>query len=339
MTSVPAGPPVASLVPSLGKLRRLQRISDTDGFIRVAAIDHPENYLALFDPDIAAVGTDEVVESKLELIAAMAPESTAVLVDPVWSFGQAVLSATVPPYVGMISGLELLAYSPSGFGTETVLREGWTVETLGRLGADAAKLVVFHRSEREDVTASQHELVRGLVADCARHQVPLVVEPLWYPLEDETLEDPETREARVESILGSAAAFAGLGADIIKIEFPGYLDTDQDRKRAAEACARLDASVDVPWVLLSSSATYEQFREQVRIAAVAGACGFMAGRAIWGDAVGRFDADRRAEGARTAAARLRELRDVLRDHGRGWQHPLPVADTVEAIAPGWYDPA
>ena len=38
--------------PPSGKLRRLQRISDTDGFIRVAAIDHPENYLALFDPDL-----------------------------------------------------------------------------------------------------------------------------------------------------------------------------------------------------------------------------------------------------------------------------------------------
>jgi tagatose-1,6-bisphosphate aldolase len=313
MTSLPTAPtttPVASLVISLGKLRRLQRISDADGFIRVAAIDHPENYLALFDPDVSTVGTAEVVESKLELIAAMAPESTAVLVDPVWSFGQSVLSATVPPYVGMISGLELLAYSPSGFGTETVLRDGWSVETLARLGADAAKLVVFYRSERADVTTSQHEVVRALATDCARHQVPLVVEPLWYPLEGETLEDPATREARVQSILRSATDFAAL-----------------------------DDSLEVPWVLLSSSATYDQFREQLQIAASAGACGFMAGRAIWGDAVGRFDADRRKEGARTAAARLRELHDVLREHGHGWQHPIPVADTVEAITPGWYDPA
>jgi tagatose-1,6-bisphosphate aldolase len=342
MTSLPTAPtttPVASLVISLGKLRRLQRISDADGFIRVAAIDHPENYLALFDPDVSTVGTAEVVESKLELIAAMAPESTAVLVDPVWSFGQSVLSATVPPYVGMISGLELLAYSPSGFGTETVLRDGWSVETLARLGADAAKLVVFYRSERADVTASQHEVLRALATDCAHHQVPLVVEPLWYPLEGETLEDPATREARVQSILRSATDFAALGADIIKIEFPGYLDTEEDRRRAAEACTRLDDSLAVPWVLLSSSATYEQFREQLQIAADAGACGFMAGRAIWGDAVGRFDADRRKEGARTAAARLRELHDLLREHGRGWQHPVPVADTVEAITPDWYDPA
>jgi tagatose-1,6-bisphosphate aldolase len=83
-----------------------------------------------------------VVVSKLELVAAMSAESTAVLLDPVWSFGQAVLSQAVPAGVGILSGLEHLAYSPSGFGTDTVLREGWTVPVLARLGADAAKLVV-----------------------------------------------------------------------------------------------------------------------------------------------------------------------------------------------------
>jgi len=332
-------PPAAAAtsIDSLGKLRRLQRISDTDGFIRVAAIDHPENYLALLDPDIERVTDAEVVESKLELIAGMATESTAVLVDPVWSFGQSVLSASVPPDVGMISGLELLAYSPSGFGTETVLRDGWTVQTLARLGADAAKLVVFHRPEREDVTAGQHELVRGLVAECLEHQVPLVVEPLWYPLGGETLDDPATRAARAESIVQSAATFAALGADIIKAEFPGAVDTEEDRAQAAKACARLDAAVDVPWVLLSASATFEQFREQVRIAAGAGACGFMAGRAIWGDAVGRFPAERRRAGVLTATTRLRELRDVLWSHGQGWQAPVAVRDTVEAVRPRWYD--
>lgn len=78
----------------LGTLRRLLRISDADGFIRVAAIDHPENYLALFDSDLASVGFGEVVESKLELIEAMSPHSTAVLIDPAWSFGQGVSCST-----------------------------------------------------------------------------------------------------------------------------------------------------------------------------------------------------------------------------------------------------
>jgi tagatose-1,6-bisphosphate aldolase len=321
----------------LGKLRRLQRITDADGFIRVAAIDHPENYLALFDSDISAVGFGEVVESKLELIAAMSEQASAVLVDPVWSLGQGVLTGSIPPGVGIISGLEQLAYSPAGFGTETVLRKQWTVPLLVRLGVDAAKLVVFHREELADISASQDALVADIVAQCDSAELPLVVEPLWYPLTGEDPADPAVAQARVAAMLRSAAHFADLGADIMKVEFPGQVTDAATEQAAAEACAQLDASLSVPWVLLSSSATYEQFRRQLRIAAGAGACGFMAGRAIWGDAVGRYDAQRRAEGAWTAAGRLAELRQVLIEHGRGWTKQISVADAVAQLPATWHE--
>jgi tagatose-1,6-bisphosphate aldolase len=326
-----AHPPSAA---RLGKLRRLQRISDSDGYIRVAAIDHPENYLALFDPDISRVGFGEVVESKLELIAAMAAEASAVLVDPVWSFGQGVLTGTVPADVGIISGLEQLAYSAAGFGTETVVREHWTVPLLLRLGADAAKLVVFHREELAEVSAHQTALVGEIVAQCDQAELPLVVEPLWYPLAGEDVADPGVQRDRVAAMLRSVRHFADLGPDIMKVEFPGSIG---DPDAAAEACAALDASVSVPWVLLSASATHEQFRAQLAIAAGAGACGFMAGRAIWGDAVGRHDATRRAEGARTAVRRLAELHEVLAAHGHGWSARVSIADAVTQLPPTWHE--
>lgn len=321
----------------LGKLRRLQRIADADGFVRVAAIDHPENYLALFDQDIERVGFEEVVESKLELLEGMAAHCSAVLVDPVWSFGQGVYTQAIPGSVGIISGLERLAYTPTGFGTETVVREHWTVPQLVRLGADAAKLVVFYREELADVSATQHALVSRLAAECDDAELPLVVEPLWYPLPGEDPADPAVRTARVEATVRSAGTFARLGADVLKVEFPGSVGSDTDEAAAAEACARLDAAVGGPWVLLSSSATFEQFESQVRIAAAAGACGFMAGRAIWGDAVGRFDAQRRAEGVRTAAARLDRLGAALREHGRGWRERPTVAEAVKALAADWHE--
>lgn len=327
----------ATSAPSLGKIRRLQRIADADGFIRVAAIDHPENYLALFDPDISRVGFEEVVESKLELIGAMAPHCTAVLVDPVWSWGQGVLSGAIPGAIGIISGLEQLAYSEQGFGTETVLRERWTVPLLARLGADGAKLVVFYRAEREEVSAGQHALVADVAKQCAEAEVPLIIEPLWYPLDGESLDDAQVRAQRVEAILTAAKTFADLGADIMKVEFPGYVGTDADEAAAAEASARLDASLEVPWVLLSSSATFDQFATQVRIAASAGACGFMAGRAIWGDGVGRYDAETRARGARTAADRLDTLAGILREHGRGWRPTTSVAEAITALGPDWHE--
>lgn len=330
-------PTVPASAARLGKLRRLQRISDAHGFIRVAAIDHPENFLALFDEDLESVSFAEVVESKLELIAAMSGSSTAVLVDPVWSYGQAVLTGSVPAGVGMISGLEQLAYTPEGFGTETVVRKAWTVPLLTRLGADAAKLVVFYRSELADITEQQHALVADLARQCDEAELPLVVEPLWYPLGGESLDDPAVRAARDEAIVASAKVFADLGADIMKMEFPGRVGTPELEAAAADACARLDASIDVPWVLLSSSATFEQFARQLRVAAGAGACGFMAGRAIWGDAVGRHDAARRMVGARAAVARLDKLHDILRKSGRGWSRPPTFAEAVDALPATWHE--
>ena len=321
----------------LGKMRRIQRISDADGFIRVAAIDHPENYVALFDSDLSAVGFDEVVESKLELIAGMAAHSTAVLVDPVWSFGQGIFSSSIPGTTGIISGVEQLAYSPQGFGTETVLRERWTVPLLAKLGTDGVKLVVFFREEVEEVAKTQRDLVAELAAQCDAAEIPLIVEPLWYPLEGEDQADPTVRAARVDAIVASATTFAELGADIMKVEFPGYVDTAQGAEDAAAACGRLDSGLQVPWVLLSASATFEQFRTQVRIATLAGACGFMAGRAIWGDGVGRFDAERRAAGVRTACDRLDQLAEVLRTHGTGWQPANSVADAIGALPGSWHE--
>ncbi len=69
---------------------------------------------------------------------------------------------------------------------------------------------------------------------------------------------------------------------------------------------------------------FDKFTTQLQIAASAGACGFMAGRAIWGDAVGRYDAERRAAGARAAVERLEVLHGVLRSSGRGWRRPVTV---------------
>ncbi len=327
----------SSAASRLGKLRRLQRISDRDGFIRVAAIDHPENYLLLFDDDLSQVAFDEVVESKLELVAGMAGHCTAVLVDPVWSFGQGVLTGAIPGDVGLISGLERLYWSEATFATATEVREHWTVPVLAQLGADAAKLVVFYREELADIATAQHELVRRLADECDRLELPLVVEPLWYALPGEDAADPGVRRERFEATVRSAATFAQLGADVMKVEFPGAVGTAQERADAAQACATLDSAIDVPWVLLSASATFDQFADQLRIAAAAGACGFMAGRAIWGDGVGRHDTATRAAGVATACARLDQLADVLREHGTGWRTTPTVAEAVDLLPADWHE--
>jgi tagatose-1,6-bisphosphate aldolase len=333
--SMPRVPTAASV----GLHRRLARISGADGLIRTIAIDHPDTYLLLFDEDTSAVSFEEVVESKLEMIAELSRHATSVLADPVWSLGQSVVSAALPGNVGLISGLEDLYYtpdtSPVGFDTTLRLRQGWDPAKLAALGADAAKLVVFHREDQDAAqVAAQHEVVVRAARDCHAVGLPLVVEPLWFPVPGEDLADPAVRARRRSSVVSSARAFHDDGADIMKVEFPQLDLGDLDACHAA--CADLDAAVDGPWVLLSAGVTFEGFRTQMDVAADHGCSGFMAGRAIWGDAVGRLSAARRAEGAALAARRLDELAELLTGRGAPAWTPVPAGEAAGVIGPDWY---
>jgi tagatose-1,6-bisphosphate aldolase len=331
--------PALGTGPALGTLRRLSRMADRSGFLRVAAIDHPENYLALFDPDVSTVSFAEVVESKLELVRAMADHASALLLDPVWSLGQGILTGAVPPGVGIISAIEQLSYqpegSPTGWGAELALKPDWPVGKISAIGADGVKLVVFHRSGSPAAEA-QYAVVANLVAQCRNHELPLIVEPIWYPLPGENPADPSVVAGRIRAVIDSAARFAELGVDIMKMEFPGSVATEDDRAAAADACAELDDGIDVPWVLLSAGVGFDDFAEQVRIAAAAGASGFMAGRAIWGDAVGRVDEAARRAGAKTACERLDVLGEIVSAAGRPVRTPLTVAQTLEVLGPDWH---
>lgn len=323
---------------TIGLHRRLSRICDAAGHIRTMAIDHPENYLALFDDDLDAVDFAEVVESKLDMVRVLARHATSVLVDPVWSFGQGIASGAIPGDVGVISGIEDLYYRPAsatGFDTELRLKPGWGPDVLAALGADAAKLVVFHRQDQDPgVVARQHAVVAQVAAQCRAHQLPLVVEPLWFPVGEEDLADPAVRATRRASVLSAARSFREAGADIMKMEFPVLDLTDLDA--AHDACAALDEAVSGPWVLLSAGVTFEGFRTQLDIAADHGCSGFMAGRAIWGDAVGRMDAQARARGAALAARRLDELAEVLAGRGASAYTPVGQDDVAALIGPQWY---
>lgn len=323
---------------TIGLHRRLARLCDAAGHIRTMAIDHPENYLKLFDADLSAVRFEEVVESKLDMVRALSQHATSVLLDPVWSLGQSVAAGAVPGDVGLISGIEDLYYRPDsavGFDTELRLKPGWDPAVLATLGVDAAKIVVFHREDQdEELVARQHAVVAEAAAQCRAQQMPLVVEPLWFPVGDEDTADPAVQAVRRSSVLASARSFRRAGADIMKVEFP-VLDLD-DLDAAHEACAALDSAVDGPWVLLSAGVTYEGFRTQLDVAADHGCSGFMAGRAIWGDAVGRMDAPARAAGAELAARRLDELAEVLEGRGAPAWTPVDPAEVASLIGPEWY---
>ncbi len=326
---------------SLGKIRSLTRISTEDGFIATLAVDHPENYLAMIDPDWRRVTSAQATRSKLELIAALAPHASAFLVDPLWSMAQGIVTGVIPASTGIITGIESLSYqADGGFGTQTAVREQWTVEKIKTLGADAVKMVVWWRPDAGD-TSEIRRIVSRLVEECERHQIPLVVEPLWYPASGQDPNSEEARDDRMETIVGAAKEFVGLGIDVLKSEFPGDLVVTPDGTSGEEASTQAAHAIDAacagtPWVMLSGSSTYEVFRRQLTIVAQAGACGFMAGRAIWTGAVGGTDQQRR-EALVRCQTRLDESLSILRAHGRPWRQRPALDDVAESLTAGWHE--
>jgi tagatose-1,6-bisphosphate aldolase len=324
----------------LGTTRRLARLASEDGFFLIAALDHPENYLALFDADVSRVPYPTVVASKLELVATLSRHASGLLLDPVWSLGQAIATGTLPGTVGVLAPIELLTYAPAvppGWDTATRLRPAWTPQKMARLGVDGVKLILFYRADLQEVATGQRKVVADLAAACREQQLPLVIEPIWYPLAGEDPTAPGTERRRTHAIVAAASEFALLGADILKVQFPGSLRSAAHRAAAAHASRELDGSLSVPWVLLSEGAGFEDFAQQMEICARAGASGYIAGRAVWGDAVGGLPESQRLTALARAGQRLDTLNQIVRAYARPWAERVSPQIVAGIMTPDWYE--
>lgn len=314
----------------LGRLRRLDRCATEDGFLAVAAIDHPAVLLRSADgllPD-----AHEAAQLKLKVIRALAPQASGLLLDPEFSIAQATVSGALPGSVGMIANIERMRETEDGFERIVDLRPDWTPDRIAATGADGAKFVFFHRAEAPEASGDV-ERVGELAVACHAVGLPCIIEPLWYPLDGEDVADPTVQRARAEAIVASAARFAACGADVMKMQFPGAVEDAAARADAASAATDLDAALDVPWVLLSEGVGYEEFAVQLELAAAAGASGFMAGRAVWKEAVATGGAD---DAVALAADRLARLTAIVRAQGRPWREPVASGRVDASLAPSWW---
>jgi tagatose 1,6-diphosphate aldolase len=105
---------------------------------------------------------------------------------------------------------------------------------------------------------------------------------------------------------------------VLKLEFPVDAAFNSDEAFWQEACHAVGAVCGVPWVLLSAGVAFETFEKQVEMACRAGASGFLAGRAIWKEAVTMRAADMATFLSGTAAARVERLAAVAKAHARPW---------------------
>jgi tagatose 1,6-diphosphate aldolase/sulfofructosephosphate aldolase len=296
----------------------LADIATDDGTFAVVAMDQRNTLKRMY----AAVGNDspsldELQGVKRDVITALSPAASAFLLDP--TYGMPALHA-VSGSLEKVPGV-LVAAEPSSRGNyngepRASLEPGQDARWVLDLGGSAVKFLVQLRADRPavagepDLAAEALEVIRSLVADCRETGVPSVVENLVYTLPGEEL----SPEARADAIIEAARALDDLKPDLLKLEYPG----------SPEACRRLASTLTVPWAVLSAGVGFDEFADVLRISCdEGGASGFIAGRAVWKDAVGmpagprlehlRSEGLRRLEGCLQAiAGRARPWTEVAR---------------------------
>lgn len=312
---------------TVGVHRHLSLCSDPAGFFCILAIDHRDNLIAELQKHAAAPVTfEDVVRFKQDVIG-IAAGATAVLTDP--DYGMAALTQDAAlQRLGRLAPLEVTDYKPHPSQRKPRLIPDWDADKLQRAGFNGAKLLVFFHPDAADA-AEKTALVDRLAVACAEAGVPLFLEPIAYSL------DPAralTNAERRQVVVANARHFTARGATVLKMEFPLDAATEPDERVWDAALRELDAACTVPWALLSGGTAFDVFVRQVDAACRAGACGVIAGRAVWAEAIALADDARRDFLATTGRARLRQLDDVCRTSAASWRDRTPPPDVRQR----WY---
>jgi len=318
---------------SIGKTRGLQRLSNEHGIMTMCALDHRGSLQRMLAAGTGReVSYRDMVEFKLDLCRAVAGHASAILLDPLYGAGQAVSAGLLPASTGLLVSLEQTGYSGRSEARITQLLPDWNARKAKRMGADAAKLLLYYRPDN-DVAAQQRKTVEELARDCAAEDLALVVEPLSYPAGTGENSPPGFARVKPELVIETARQISALPIDLLKAEFPADLEYEREKRRPLDLCLRLNEATPVPWVILSAGVGFDLFCRQVEIACEAGASGFLAGRALWQEAAELGSREERLGFLEeTVIPRLRTLTRLANEKGTPW-HTRVRADDVDE---SWY---
>jgi tagatose-1,6-bisphosphate aldolase len=149
------------------------------------------------------------------------------------------------------------------------------------MGASMVKLLVYYHPD--STSASEIEgFIKQIGEESLKLDLGVMLEPLSYSL------DPQKKLTSAEKkyvVTETARRLLYPGMDIVKLEFPLDIETDQDEDDWDKACREVSVASRVPWILLSAAVDYVTYVRQVTVACKAGASGAAVGRAVWKEAV------------------------------------------------------
>jgi tagatose-1,6-bisphosphate aldolase len=317
----------------LGRIRGVRTCASDRGTFGILALDHRQNLRNLLRPsDPASVTYEDMVNFKRAVVLALGPVATGVLLDPEIGAAPCVADGTLKVGCGLIVAIEATGYQGSSTARVSRVLDGWSVAKAKRMGASAAKLLVYYNPDASNA-AEQEQLVARVAAECATFDLPLFIEPLSFSVGPGTAKP--TGAARRRVVVETARRLTALGGDVLKAEFP--CDTPVTNvEEWRESCEELDSASQLPWVLLSGGIDDATFEAQVAVACQAGASGVAVGRSVWADAAELSPGQRDSFLLTTGVTRLRRLIKIVDELGVPWDaRPSPLRD-ARCPDEGWY---
>jgi sulfofructosephosphate aldolase len=260
-----------------GRLAPLMRPS---GAFAMLAIDQRESMRAMFAEVRSAPVADAVVaDFKLAALKALTPFASAVLLDRRFAWDRAIAERAVAPGCALIAAADRFIPGGDELIAEVEIDEAVVPEQVRADGAVALKLLILWRPD--EMADRRIALVRDFVVRCREAGAISIIEPVSRKPRDGRAWEHD------HGILAAARELGGLGADLYKAEVP--LRGEGSESEVRDRCAALTRVIPSPWVVLSSGVPPDRFPLAVEWACREGASGFLAGRAVWRDAIASAD--------------------------------------------------
>lgn len=319
---------------SLGRVRGLQTASTERGAFTILAVDHRDAMRAMLNRERPeTVPAAQLTEIKLSIVKFIGPLASAVLLDPVYSLGQAIGQRALPPKTAFLSAIEEQGYLGDPYSRQTTMLEGWDIEKAKMLGASGVKVLLFYHPRAGEAAEAQEKLVTRLLAECSHFDIPLFLEPIIYSLHPSVSKgSAEFAAERRKIMVETVRRLGALRPDVLKLEFPVDCQYEKDESVWQDACAELNEASPVPWTLLSGGDSFETFQKQLMVACQNGCSGFLVGRALWQEAVGLQGSERQRFLHNEATRRWQTLHAIAEAYAHPWYERYEAVDVNEH----WY---
>jgi sulfofructosephosphate aldolase len=296
-------------VPSAGrKDPGLAVLARPSGALAMVAIDQRESLHAMFAKARGDRVTDQVVvDFKLAAAELLAPYASAMLFDRHFAMPAFKATGAANPSCGRILAADALVQAKGGEVEDSDIDSEVPPEWAREQGAVALKLLLIWRGG--ETAARCVDIAGRFVERCHDAGLVAVVEGIVRPAS--TTGEPWSRE---NAIVEAAGALGAVEPDLYKCQVP--FAGVGEASSISDVCEQITATLPCPWVVLSAGVKVNDYPRAVEIACKAGASGFLAGRAIWGDVLATDGY--RARIKEVSVARLRNLVEIVDRSARPW---------------------